>query len=378
MFSEVFGYPPSGKPMAEIWFGTHHGSPAYVADGTGATLLQALDGHELPFLVKFLGIAKPLSMQVHPTMQQAQVGFASEEQAGISLIASDRNYKDDHHKPEMVIALQDNFQALCGFRPITECIEIFSLLATDEYASADFLAAVDTWRELLQTQGVQSAFTSMMSSPHHVTVFLAEFPDVAQRLGHVHADVAPAFETALLLMQEYPHDAGVLTSLLMNNITINRGEALFLPAGNIHAYLFGLALEVMAASDNVIRGGLTPKHIDVDELLKVVDFSELPVPHVKPQTITTHVTSYPTPVEEFTVTRIDVSSDHAFEISCKHEALLVCSRGTTVIARGTEKLTLSAGHAAYANEGSHVSVISGDGELFVVSVEAPSVAIGGE
>lgn len=339
------------------------------------TLVDALDGHHLPFLVKFLGIEKPLSIQVHPTSEQALVGFAHENSLGIPLDAPHRNYKDSQHKPEIVIALQDGFRALCGFRPMAECIDILESFSTDEFASANFLSVVDKWLSELKQDSIQQVFTSMMTTSDDVAIFLSEFEAVISRLAPHQNIVRDACEVALLLLDEYPADPGVVTSLLLNSVTINFGEALFLPAGNVHAYLYGLGFEVMAASDNVIRGGLTPKHIDVDELLQIIDFAELPIPRVTTRQIDADTTSYPIPVSDFTVTHFTLDGSHMRQINLKNEAIIVCPSGSITVTCNSQSLRLDAGHAAYASNSTDDFQLSGAGQLFIVSVSEPSISI---
>ncbi len=375
MFCDAFGLAPNGKPMAEIWFGTHHGSLSVLADNPNRTLLDELDGHQLPFLVKFLGIDQPLSMQVHPTSAQAAVGFNQENIAGIPLDAPHRNYKDAQHKPEIVIALQDGFKALCGFRPQEQCIEMFEFLGTSESASTQFRDVIGTWIHLLTLEGVQALFTAIMTTPKDVEMVLGEYVEVVESLTSTPAHVSDAFRVSLLLRQYYPNDPGVLTSLLMNNVTINKGEALFLPAGNIHAYLHGLGFEVMAASDNVIRGGLTPKHIDVDELLKIVNFSELPVPFVRTHEIGRGAMSYPVTVEDFTVTSYDLAGESRYQFRITNEAIMVCASGSVSVVCGSQKRDLVAGHCVYTNNVTDIYELSGNGQVFIVSVSAPSISI---
>jgi mannose-6-phosphate isomerase len=221
---------------------------------------------EMPFLLKILAAASSLSLQAHPTTEQAQEGFARENAAGIPLDAPNRNYKDPYAKPEMIYALSDEFRALCGFRPVVET------------------------RAVLSAGGVGHLLPELRSDADIRPVFewlLSGDPEVAAVVEEVSAASVGApgdsWRTVRGLVEHFPGDAGIAISLLLHTVVLRRGEALYLPAGNIHAYQEGLGIELMGPSDNVLRGGLTPKHVDVAELLSVLDFRALPAPLLKPR-----------------------------------------------------------------------------------------------
>ena len=260
--AELQGRPPSGRPEAEVWYGTHPSSPARLV-GRDGTLLDVVG--ELPFLLKILAAATPLSLQAHPTTEQAQEGFARENAAGIPIDAPNRNYKDPYAKPEMIYALSDEFRALCGFRPVAE-------------TRADLAAG-----------GVGHLLPELRSDADIRPVFewlLSGDPDVAAVVAEVSAAAFDApgdsWRTVRGLGDHFAGDPGIVIALLLHTVVLRRGEALYLPAGNIHAYQEGLGIELMGASDNVLRGGLTTKHVDVAELLSVLDFRALPAPRLLP------------------------------------------------------------------------------------------------
>lgn len=280
--SRALGRPGSGGPEAELWLGAHPLSPARrtgAGDWGDLAEWEASVSQPLPFLLKVLAAAHPLSLQAHPTPAQAAAGFAREDAAGIPLSARERNYKDPHAKPELIVAVDDGFEALCGFRPVAET-----------QASIDALGAASArpelfahWRELVGT-GVADAFDWLLSGA-----------DDVDALVQAAVAVAPAderFELVARLAGEYPGDPGILVALMMNHVTLRAGEALWLPAGNIHAYLRGTGVELMGPSDNVLRGGLTPKHVDRDELRTVLDFTPGPPPRLAPVDVSEHVVSY--------------------------------------------------------------------------------------
>ena len=240
----LLGVEPDGQPWAELWIGDHPRLPSVVAS-TG----EPLDA-DLPFLMKVLAAAEPLSIQTHPSLDRAIAGFEAENQAGVPIDAPHRTYRDANHKPELICALTP-FDALVGFRnPVDVVAEFDSIAAMDPIVER--LSGPDPDRLQLTVE------------------WLLRLP--ADEVAALVADVAPAVELAALLNSFYPGDRGVLVGLLLNRITLAPGDAVFLGAGNLHAYLSGVGVEIMANSDNVIRGGLTPKHIDVEELLSVVSF----------------------------------------------------------------------------------------------------------
>jgi len=287
---ELLGRTVTGAPQAELWLGAHAGSPSVVvnpavvggadtlADWIAAEPESALgrapqdgDGTPvLPFLLKVLAAAAPLSLQAHPTPEQAREGFAREEAAGVPLDAPERNYKDPFPKPELVVALSERFEALSGFRPVPEAVRDIRTIDGGSRRLAPLLAALDRGLEetvrWLETGGEGAASTVAA-----VSELAAAVPDPTPNIATV-VDLAAA----------YPGDAGIVIALLMHRVTLHAGQAMYLAAGNIHAYLDGLAIELMAPSDNVLRGGLTPKHIDVTELLRVLDFTADPVPMLEP------------------------------------------------------------------------------------------------
>ncbi|MEE2046703.1 mannose-6-phosphate isomerase, class I, partial [Nocardiopsis tropica] len=285
----LLGADPDGTPQAELWLGAHHGAPstAHCEDGPRPLPRLIADdprrvlghgtaerfGARLPFLLKFLAAEAPLSLQVHPDATRARAGFDAEERAGIPLDAPHRNYRDPHHKPELLLALEP-FEALCGFRePAATGAELRGLTCELAVLLRADLAVPDTHAAL------RAALTRLLTLPDGsrerlLDEFVAEWSASGPRGAHgdIVADLAV----------RYPGDPGAVASLLLNRVTLGPGQALFLPAGNLHAYLQGTAVEVMASSDNVLRAGLTAKHVDAPELLDVVDFSVLPIPYARP------------------------------------------------------------------------------------------------
>ncbi|HXR43877.1 MAG TPA: mannose-6-phosphate isomerase, class I, partial [Pseudolysinimonas sp.] len=262
----LLGTAASGGPEAELWLGDHPGSPARLVGRPGT--LRDVEAAPLPFLLKVLAAAQPLSLQAHPDAAQARAGFAAEEAAGIPRDAPERNYRDASHKPELIYALRDGFRALSGFRPVEQTRTLLEPVAGD--------ARIAPLLERLVDDGsLREVFSWLISRGDGVDELVAAIVESSAVADDV------SWDTVRRLSDAYPGDPGIAISLLLHTIVLKRGEALYLRAGNVHAYLEGVGVELMASSDNVLRGGLTVKHVDVPELLNVLDFTPLPVPYLR-------------------------------------------------------------------------------------------------
>ncbi|HET7783335.1 mannose-6-phosphate isomerase, class I [Pseudarthrobacter sp. GA104] len=325
----LLGRPESGGPEAELWIGAHPDSPSVARvpeDGSATTGLDALIsrdpehflgadsvarfGPRLPFLAKILAAAQPLSLQVHPSLEQARAGFARENAAGLAPDAPNRNYRDDNHKPEMILALTP-FEALCGFRPAARTVDILQhVAAAFDSVEGGAPALVNGLLADLQSPGestgLRKAFERLISGGQPVADATA-LVVAALLSGAPLAPYEAELNTVISLNEKYPGDPGVLISLLLNRISLAPGEAVYLPAGNVHAYLHGLGVEVMASSDNVLRGGLTPKFVDVPELLRTVDFQPVAVPRLAAERTVLDQELFRPPFEEFQLQRIELS-----------------------------------------------------------------------
>ncbi len=276
---------PAPHPEAELWLGAHPGNPSAVvgADGSERSLLEVLAqdpagelgpavvgrwGDRLPFLVKVIAAEEPLSLQAHPSADQAAEGYAREERLGIPREAPNRNYPDPTAKPELLCALTE-FHALAGFRDPARTVELLRAIETPALsAHVDLLAAEPNG------EGLRALFTTWITLPQPaIDALLPDLLDACVAHVKEHGEFELDCRTALELGERYPGDCGVLAGLLLNRLVLAPGEAIFLPAGNLHTYLNGTGIEVLANSDNVLRGGFTPKHVDVPELLRVLDFS---------------------------------------------------------------------------------------------------------
>jgi mannose-6-phosphate isomerase len=330
---------PGHEPVAELWMGAHTKAPSLVeCDGKWQSLKELIEntpreilGDEvarrfddrLPYLFKVLAAAKPLSIQAHPDRDQAREGFERENERGIALDAPDRNYRDDNHKPECICALSP-FWALHGFREISDIIDLMQSCCP--HGLADELHRL---QKQPAVAGLKRFFTDLMTlGPSRRLQVVVEALQNAQNL----ADKEAAFQWMIKIADEYPSDIGVLSPILLNLIQLKPGQALFLPAGELHAYLEGVGIELMANSDNVLRGGLTPKHIDVPELLKVLSFDPHPVSIVEPVEISESERVYTSAANEFVLSVISLSNGRPYHKSdLKSIEILLCTDGTARI-----------------------------------------------
>lgn len=349
--STLLGLAPTGAPEAELWLGAHPGSPSRLV-GSQGTLIDVVDG-QLPFLLKVLAAGSPLSLQAHPTMDQAQAGFERENAAGIPLDAPQRNYKDAFHKPELIYALSEEFHALCGFRSAAEIRATLERLLERRGPSAP----IEGWmHRLTDDDALRDSFAWLITRGDGVDELIAAVV--------AHADGATAaLDTVAELALAYPGDPGIVISLMLNRVTLRRGEALYLPAGNIHAYLAGVGIELMAASDNVLRGGLTPKHVDVAELLSVLDFRPLPVPYLEPERPQAGVAVFRPDVTDFVLVVVEGSAD----IPLTGPAIALAVEGTFALAGESGATTLQRGEAVYLDADEAELAIAGTGLLFVAT-----------
>ncbi|PIE23947.1 MAG: mannose-6-phosphate isomerase, class I [Planctomycetota bacterium] len=298
---------PSEGPEAELWIGAHPKAPSQIV-GEGQTLLELINaapdrmlgpesrtrfGDTLPFLLKILAAQEPLSLQAHPSRAQARAGFHHEERARVPLSDPERSYKDDRHKPELICAL-GAFHALCGFRPIDE---------TQELLGAWGLSALPAYERLKakpRSRGLQSCCEALWQlEPSALGKATAKLVKAAQRCASDPKSPQQGFASDLLIVaQRYPGDVGLLFMPLLHHVVLAPGEALFLPAGCLHSYLHGVGVEIMANSDNVLRGGLTPKHIDVHQLLRTIRFEPTKLRKLVPDSMASQHDFEPD-VEEF-------------------------------------------------------------------------------
>jgi mannose-6-phosphate isomerase len=369
--AEFLGVEPTGEPQAELWFGAHPLAPSLV-DGEPLDKLVAYDpvgvigrgsvevfGSRLPFLLKIIAAAQPLSLQAHPSREQAEAGYAREQAAGVPRDAPHRTYRDGWPKPELLCAIVET-EALCGFREPEETYHLFEKLAVDR---ARELVAPLADAAVPAAERLKVVFSRLLRlTPVERTVI----SQIVQAAGAVTApnDLMSFARTAGELNAHYPGDPGVLAALLMNRITLQPGDALFMPSGNLHAYLSGGGVEIMANSDNVMRGGLTPKHVDVDELLTILDFTPGLRGLITPVEESRGVWRYPTPVPEFTLWRVEPHGEPVAVPAAGSGRVLLVTDGELTATSSTAKLDLVRGEAALMSAGEE-AVLTGRGTAFV-------------
>ncbi|MBW4043227.1 MAG: mannose-6-phosphate isomerase, class I [Acidobacteria bacterium] len=421
--AELLGHHASGGPEAELWLGAHPGWPSTVTTATPALAGQRLDDviaaapaeflgagrSRLPFLMKVLAADAPLSLQVHPDPEQAKEGYARENAAGVPLTADTRNYKDDSAKPELILALSATFEALAGFRHVSESRLLLAELAgaaagedrvaisrfADDLAGGDAARAgsvgssAEVIRDGLPDVGETVPEHRHSGNPLAYVVerllrggaeaerLIAAVVATVPRLG-AGSSFAREWATVRTLADAYPGDPGIVISLLLNHVTLRQGQALALPAGAMHAYLSGLGIEVMTASDNVLRGGLTPKHVDVDELLQVVVFEALPTPTVQPDALRPGVTVWQSAGDDFLLAQValgDAAAVHGHTLSGPESTtftidgpaeILVVAGGMTV--SGTaDSISLARGDAAFVTPDEGLLTFAGSGIAYLTT-----------
>lgn len=313
-------------------------------------------GPKLPFLLKILAAGSPLSIQAHPSIEQAQAGFAAEEAAGIARDAFDRSFKDDNHKPELVCALTP-FAALVGFRAVDDTLRFLQAIGAHELGT------------MLREQGTTGVLQALLQ-PESMGLDALDVAEIVLRLeegaaGYVGNDWTGECSLIARLAQKYAGDPGIGVAALLNFVVLQPGQAMYLGAGNLHAYVSGLAVEIMANSDNVLRGGLTPKHIDVAHLLDVVlpdEFEPEPVP-ITPEG------RYLTPAPEFELRRLDAHSTVEVTGPC----IVLNTAGMVTLTQGEQHVALQPTQACWVAADERVSVSVGNDVAWLATVgpEAP-------
>ena len=344
------------EPYAEYWLGAHTSAPSQLLITNGeislldflhknptalGTQSRQLFGDNLPYLLKILDVANPLSIQLHPTKEQAEIGFAQENAAGIPLNDPKRTYKDDNHKPEMMIALSD-FWLLHAFKTKAKIL--------------------DTLRQRPSLADLATKLASQNLADFYADIMLATQEQLAQWLLPIIDDQQEAYEQNQLAMQDPDYwvlytlhamkisrdklDAGLMSFYLFNIVNLQVGEGIFQAAGVPHAYLRGQNLELMACSDNVIRGGLTPKHVDIEQLLKIIDYSEI-VPQIIAPAPKNQVYTYPTPIADFALSNMPYAKNTEISDRTLNGTILLVMAGEITLEAAQQKLTLKQGQAAF-------------------------------
>lgn len=382
---DTFGIGTSGETLAEVWFGAHHLSPSILLDpeghaeedpltledwiaadpegALGASVVERF-GHSLPYLMKFIAPKRPLSLQVHPSKARAESRYKAEELAGIPLDSPQRLYKDPNHKPELIYAIT-KFEALAGFRVPRRIIEIFAELDTELAVQI-----VSMLRMNPSPEGIRTVVDRLLS-PHTTPKPAQVEATVAAMVDRLQAGTSPSVRVDRVVMglaRSYPGDAGAIVAAMLNPVTLRPGEVLFIPTGGIHAYLSGLGIEVMASSDNVLRAGLTEKHVDCQELLNCLDYVAAPPVRIAPEWVTESTQVFYAPVDdfEFSVTRLE---GYELELPGHGGRLIVCLEGTVTLRdSSTPKLQLRPGEVVFVRADKLPVYASGSGLILQTDI----------
>jgi mannose-6-phosphate isomerase len=390
---DLLGVPPTGEPQAELWFGAHPLAPSLAAgrplneliaedpEGIVGAAPVAAFGPRLPFLVKIIAADQPLSLQAHPSRAQAEAGYEREQAAGIPRDAPNRTYRDGWPKPEVLCALAPT-DALYGFRDPEETYGLFKQLRIP--AATDLVAELAD-RSVRPQDRLRGVFGRLLRLSDSERSVVRQVAAAAAAIGpndspgsHSPGQSSALFDfaaTATELSGFYPNDPGVLAALVMNRITLQRYDAIFLPPGNLHAYLRGCGVEIMANSDNVMRGGLTPKFVNVEELLKVLDFTPGFRGLITPVRQAPGVWHYPTPAPEFTFWRLELGTDPIELPGVGTGRIVLVTDGSVTLTSGapdTDELILHRGESALVTAAEQVRLTG----LATVFVGAPGLSAG--
>jgi mannose-6-phosphate isomerase len=367
---------PDHEPVAELWLGAHPKAPSTVLSEQGEqSLLDLIEaepeailgadtvdrfGPRLPFLLKVLAAEKALALQVHPTRDEAKDGFEKENALGIRLDAPERNYLDRNHKPEMFCALEP-FECLAGFRSIGQiATELRSLRLTT------FAEEIDNIGQSRSIDGLKRLFESMMLlESERKELFVREVVEKAA------ASKGVRYRWIVELNRQYPGDIGVVSPLFLKLLHLRPGQAVYLEPGTVHAYLRGVAIELMSNSDNVVRGGLSVRHVDILEFLKILQFNESPVEPINPKKLSRGAEVYEIPTSDFCLYRIRLNRGVKYVSSGKRAVeILICTRGKTVLrgGAGNEDLVIHRGDSFLVPANSPSYSIEGGGILFKATI----------
>lgn len=365
---------------AEWWLGTH---PSAVSSIEVNGQQQGLDhyiaahpavlgeksqqqfGDRLPYLLKILDVVKPLSIQLHPTKKEAEQGFARENAQGIDLKDPKRSYKDDNHKPEMMIALSD-FWLLHGFKSKSAILKTLyarpSLVVLAEKLEQQSLK--DFYAEVMQSSQTQLAQWLLPIIQHNQ----AAYHNNELTLDNPDYWLLYALEAMAISVDKL--DAGLLSFYLMNIVCLKKGEGIFQDAGIPHAYLRGQNIELMASSDNVIRGGLTPKYVDIPELLKIVDCTEIVPKVIAAASKENGYYTYQTPSRDFALSNINFSTGYQCQIKADNAEILLVMQGEITLHNSEQKLTLAQGESAFI-EAQTSYILSGEQDGYAIIAKLP-------
>ena len=390
--AQFLGRPATGKPEAELWIGAHDGNPSKLPDGArlndvisaaapdllGRRSFEAF-GERLPFLMKVLAVNEPLSLQVHPSSEHARLGHAREHAAGIAVDAGHRNYKDPFHKPELIFAIT-RFEGMAGFRQVDRTVELLHLLN---------VPWADTVAERLQRGPAEQVLREVVTDTlamggRALPRTLSQVGDAARHAGaraqreelkhrtehrgalrRIETEAVRVFQRLGELVRRYPTDPGTLVTLFLNNVVLAPGEAMFVNAGVVHAYVEGFGVEIMASSDNVLRAGLTPKHMDVDELLSVTDFAPIAPPRWAPSERAGDFAYLEPPVAEFCLT---VGRPPLRRVPATGPRTVLVLEGQVEVISRSERVAVRRGQSIFVSHADGPIDIVGNGRVAIGAV----------
>jgi mannose-6-phosphate isomerase len=376
--AELQGRPaPTPLPEAELWMGAHPLAPSgleragvhttldsvIAADPVGelGAACAARFGGRLPFLLKVLAAEKALSIQVHPSREQAEAGFRAETERGLAPGDKVRNYVDDWPKPEILCVITP-FELLAGMRPAADAAALLGALGVAELEplAAELVAAA-------RPEALTGALARILTWPAGGRAALvATVAAACARLAAENGPYAAACAATVRVAGDHPGDLGVVASLLLRHAVLRPGQAVFLPAGGLHAYLHGTGVELMANSDNVVRAGLTGKHVDVPELLKLTD-PAVAVPVIEPRALGAGVSVYDSPAPEFRLYRAEIGSG---EITLPGDGarLVLCVEGAVALrGSGGSALKAARGEACFLSAADGAVTASGPAAIFLAA-----------
>jgi len=404
---------PSKKdqPYAELWMGAHPKSPSrLVSEGCEIGLDIAIEADKehmigknltgLPYLFKILAAERPLSIQAHPNKKQAETGYRKENELGIPFDAPNRNYKDNNHKPELMCALT-TFSSMCGFRSLSSICTLareFGMFSITGNPKSEISTHISNntskhsqkatipvkkvansptfgtllsflFNEIYPTDQLKlkTLFSSLLRLDDEQKQFL-----LADYLSSIQLHEPQSEETeqikfwTLKLADLYPNDIGIVSPLLLNIIRLKPYQAIYLEAGVLHAYLQGAGVEIMANSDNVLRGGLTSKYIDPEELISVLKFEPFLPEIIKPLHISKQEAVYQTPAKEFILSRVDICTNHSYYTKSINSAeIILCIEGNATCSNATTSISIRSGESVFIPAGQTSYTISGNACLFI-------------
>ncbi|MEZ9207070.1 mannose-6-phosphate isomerase, class I [Vibrio splendidus] len=369
--SSLFGFEnPNNEPQAELWMGAHPNGCSKLAE-LDITLAEYIKENsksvlgdytanrygQLPYLFKVLAARTPLSIQVHPNKRNSEIGFERESAQGIALSAGNRNYKDPNHKPELVYAVTV-YKAMNGFRPIADIIALF-----DEVNIEALSDDVGMLTQAPDSHGLKALFTSVLTLTGDKKDAVFEQLSRHYDRADLSTNISQALEYSQNFANQYPDDNGILAPLLLNIIELQPGEAMFLHAETPHAYVEGTALEVMASSDNVLRAGLTPKHIDVEQLIQNTTFASIVPEQLKIEPIKREgYVHFPIPVDDFGFDIFNVTQEQR-TVFTRSAEIVMCIAGEVKVESDTQSILLKKGESLFVSCDSPQYQLKGMGQI---------------